>query len=74
MQASRILTGCDVAIFHILLEIANLSRHIEQQTDRTLEFKHLTVQAQIVFGAFRIGPHLVRRSIGISVEFRIFQT
>lgn len=44
-QLKCIRTCCDIAIIDILFKITNLAHHIEQQSDRTLELEHFTVQA-----------------------------
>lgn len=67
-------TGCDIAIIHILLKIANLSHDIEQKSNRTFEFEHLTVQAQIILWTFGIRPQFMSGPFGVSVEFRVFET
>lgn len=65
-------TCCDIAIIDILFKITNLPHYIEQQSDRTFELEHFTIQAQIVFRAFGICPHFMRWPLRIPVEFWVF--
>lgn len=67
-------TCCDIAIINILLKIANLSHNIEQKSNRTFELKYFAIQTQIIFRAFVIGPHFMRWTFRIPIEFWVFET
>ena len=58
----------NVAVVYILLKVADLPRHIEQQPDGALKLEHFPVQAEIVLGTLGVGPHLVLGSVRISVD------
>lgn len=63
------LTGRYFAVVHVLLEVANLARHIKQQSHRALELKHLFVEAQKVLGTLEVRPRHGRCARRIPIEF-----